>query len=108
MKSYKMRMDGDSWMVSVLSVNDTGSGDGSGWPSERGGGKPQEAALGYLQDPDNKGAEICKAEPELSLIAVIDQPLAPSGKQWKVHLFEPYCIEHEDRPKEWAVRKFII
>jgi hypothetical protein len=79
-------MDGSSWMVSV--IHPDFKDEGSGWPSERAGGTPLEAALSYVTDTDNDGASLARKDPEMCLIAVIDQPLAASGKQWKVHLFQ--------------------
>ena len=85
-KTIKQKMDGSSWMVSVLHPDF--KDEGSRWPSERAGGTPHEAAISYLMDTDNDGASLAAQDHEMTLVLVIDQPLAPSGKQWKVHIFQ--------------------
>jgi hypothetical protein len=88
--NFKQKMDGTSWMVSVIGPDED---EGSAWYSERGGGNPLEAAQSYMQDDasDNPGAAAIRDHPEEVIIVVIDQQIAPSGKQWHVHLF---CLEN--------------
>lgn len=88
-REFKQKMDGTTWMVSVIGPDQE---DGSAWYSERAGKSPEAAAKSYMRDPedDNPGARICREHPDEVIIVVIDQQIAPSGKQWHVHLF---CIE---------------
>lgn len=83
----KQKMDGTTWMVSVIGPDQK---DGSAWYSERAGRDAKQAAESYWKDPDNHGANVIDRHPEETLIVVIDQAIAPSGKQWHVHLF---CVE---------------
>jgi hypothetical protein len=87
--TFEQQQDGTTWMVSVIAPS-TFPPNGSAFPSERAGKNAAEAAASYMADDDNAGAEIVRLKPE-ALICVIDQDLAPSQKQWRVHLF---CYEN--------------
>jgi hypothetical protein len=75
-------------MVSVID-GDNEEPNSSGWYSERGGKTPLEAASAYaFEDPlDSTGARKIKEDPQGTIICVIGQQVATSGKQWKVYLF---------------------
>jgi hypothetical protein len=88
-RQIKQKQDGTTWMVSVIGPDQT---YGSAWYSERAGKSALEAAKSYMKDyEDNPGARIIQDHPDEVLIVVIDQAIAPSGKQWHVHLF---CVEN--------------
>src|ERR1044072_8803953 len=86
----KQKMDGTTWMVSVIGPKQN---DGSTYWMERAGKDPITAVKGYMKeaDDDNTGAQVIREFPDEVIICVVDQTLAPSGKQWKVHLF---CVEN--------------
>ena len=88
LQNYRHRMDGTTWMVSV--IHSTETEDGSQWYSERAGQNPIEAAVSYcMDDPDdNPGARLCRKDPDMVLLIVIGQQLAVSLKPWKVYIFQ--------------------
>jgi hypothetical protein len=86
-RQIRQKQDGTTWMVSVIGPDQR---EGSAWYSERAGRDAKQAAESYWKDSDNKGAEVIDRYPDETIIVVIDQAIAPSGKQWHVHLF---CIE---------------
>lgn len=84
---YKLVQDGQTWMVSTITLDHQKSGGGSDYHSERAGHTPLEAVKGYLDDEDNVIAEKARKNPDEMIFCVIGQDLAPSGKPWQVFLF---------------------
>jgi hypothetical protein len=90
----KKKMDGKTWLVSIIHPSYEQSG--SVFPSERAGGSPEEAAKSYVMDSDdNVGSALLRSDPEMTIIAVMDPQLHPSGKMWKTHLFIVKPRDHE-------------
>jgi hypothetical protein len=84
---FKQKQDGMTWMVSIIHPDNPESS--SAWYSERAGNNALEAAKSYYNDDpsDNPGAAKCLDDPDLVIICVIGQEIAPSKKPWKIFLF---------------------